>query len=228
MRLQDAFWLIYTISCRANTGVTAGQQDPIPRHVREFWMREAIEALGSPCPFEAFGAVIVDHSAGSPGVLICSGANNIASGNPTLHGEIAAINNCTSLLTDPRGEWRLNGEEARASFHRFSLYTTAEPCPMCAAAIRWAGFKETLVGTSSAGLTRLGWPQMQISTAEVFDRSEHLDPKTLLFENLLSNETDTLFQWQFSERNQCPPECHRDHAKGLCVRVYDDNIREEL
>ncbi len=66
----------------------------IPLGVREYWMREANQALFTlqgPCPFQAFGSVIVNHSApGENGLgdLICIGANNNSmTGNPTLHGK---------------------------------------------------------------------------------------------------------------------------------------------
>ncbi|KAF3070433.1 hypothetical protein GL218_00666 [Daldinia childiae] len=60
--------------------------------------------LSHPCPKAPFGTVIVNHTANSGlGELVCTGANSrSATGNPTLHGEIAAINNCTQILTDPR------------------------------------------------------------------------------------------------------------------------------
>jgi hypothetical protein len=81
--------------------------DPIPLSTREHWMRRAVGSLadlndGSPCPFTAFGCVIVNHSAvatGRGGVAdvelglelgseVCVGANAIVKeGNPTLHGK---------------------------------------------------------------------------------------------------------------------------------------------
>merc|ERR1711939_1112898 len=119
-------------------------QDPIPLATREYWMRRAIGALdevvGSPCPFAAFGAVIVNHTAAAAaaavsgdyvGEEVCIGANSVQGlGNPTLHGEIAAINNCTSILTDPAGKYKMSGAEALRALSDLSLYTTAEPCPM--------------------------------------------------------------------------------------------------
>ncbi|KAK0352687.1 hypothetical protein LTR94_019792 [Friedmanniomyces endolithicus] len=72
---------------------------------QELWMRVAIQALrdlNSPCPFEAFGTAVVNHTS-THDDLICIGANAISTGNPTLHGEIAAINNCTAVLSDPNG-----------------------------------------------------------------------------------------------------------------------------
>lgn len=55
-------------------------------------MRKANEALrdvhGDPCPFGAFGAAIVNHTAPGLGELVCIGANsNHQTGDPTLHGK---------------------------------------------------------------------------------------------------------------------------------------------
>jgi hypothetical protein len=68
--------------------------DAIPIATREYWMRRAIDALSeltsTPCPFEAFGAAIVNHTDvtnSDHGELICLGVNSIMRyGNPTLHG----------------------------------------------------------------------------------------------------------------------------------------------
>jgi len=45
-------------------------------------------------------------------------------------GEIAAIKNCTAILTDPMGDFQLTPSEAQAAFNDLSLYTNAESCPM--------------------------------------------------------------------------------------------------
>jgi hypothetical protein len=95
--------------------VLSGETGSIGLDVREKWMRVAVQALHdlvSPCPFSAFGAAVVNHTVSSQGELICIGANTIADdGNPTLHGEIAAINNCTSVLRDANGPYKLSPEE---------------------------------------------------------------------------------------------------------------------
>ena len=80
-------------------------KDPLPLSTREFWMRRAILALSelnnNSCPFAAFGAVIVNHTASAGaseswrskgpdglGTEVCTGVNSIVrEGNPTLHGE---------------------------------------------------------------------------------------------------------------------------------------------
>ena len=71
-------------------------EDPIPLSTRAHWMRKANEALkllDSPCPFQAFGTVIVNHTAHTAdglGTLVCMGINQIVqTGNPTLHGTTA-------------------------------------------------------------------------------------------------------------------------------------------
>lgn len=45
-------------------------------------------------------------------------------------GEVAAINNCTKILTDPEGLYKLSGPETLKAMGDLSLYTTAEACPM--------------------------------------------------------------------------------------------------
>lgn len=45
-------------------------------------------------------------------------------------GEIVAITNCTAILTDPQGDFRLTAAEAQKAFSDLSLYTNAESCPM--------------------------------------------------------------------------------------------------
>jgi hypothetical protein len=64
----------------------------IPPSTRAHWMRKANDALqdihGDPCPFGAFGAAIVNHTAPGLGELVCIGANsNRQTGDPTLHGK---------------------------------------------------------------------------------------------------------------------------------------------
>ncbi|OTB01568.1 hypothetical protein M426DRAFT_323330 [Hypoxylon sp. CI-4A] len=191
--------------------------DSIPYSTRAYWMRQANTALGSPCPFAAFGTVIVNHTANDagPGELVCAGANNRSStGNPILHGEIVAINNCTQILTDPQGPYKLSPSEALNAFANLTLYTNAESCPMCASAIRWAGFKEYVYGTSIDTLTAKGWSQIQISSAEVFQKSSGLSPSGTLIAGVLTNETDPYFLWQYDAEYPCPKGCSR--VEGSC------------
>lgn len=45
-------------------------------------------------------------------------------------GEIAAITNCTDILTNKHGRFKLTSLEALEAFKEFTLYTNAESCPM--------------------------------------------------------------------------------------------------
>jgi tRNA(Arg) A34 adenosine deaminase TadA len=101
---------------------------------------EATYAQPGPCSFGAFGAIIVNHTSES---IVCEGAN-FRTGNPTTHGEISAINACTAKFT----EARMTLTEIYTAWGYLSLYTNVESCLMCAAAIRWAGFKENVFGTT--------------------------------------------------------------------------------
>ena len=74
----------------------------------------------------AFGTVIVDKN----GELLAEGANRVVAENdPTWHGEIEAIRNACKKV----GNFKLDD---------CTLYTSAECCPMCAAAAYWAGIKK--------------------------------------------------------------------------------------
>ncbi|OAL04190.1 guanine deaminase [Phaeosphaeriaceae sp. SRC1lsM3a] len=191
----------------------------IPFSTRAYWMRRANTALSdlvSPCPFGAFGTVIVNHTDSSGlGDLVCIGANsNAQTGNPTNHGEMAAISNCTAILTDANG-YNLSKSAALKAFASLSLYTNAESCPMCASAIRWAGFREYIYGTSIDTLIQEGWGQIRISSLEVFRESFDLPNQSRLISEILTNETDPYFKWQYNPDYPCPQGCSRSH--GSCV-----------
>jgi tRNA(Arg) A34 adenosine deaminase TadA len=204
----------------------------IPFSTRAYWMRQANAALqqvtDSPCPFAAFGTVIVNHTdTTSLGEVICIGANsNAQHGNPTLHGEIVAISNCSAILTDPVGKYGFSPAEALEAFQDLTLYTNAESCPMCASAIRWAGMKEYVYGTSIETLVGMGWGQIDISSKEVFERSKGLRSNAgvisemcFLLGDVLSNETDVYFGWQFDGQKECPKGCAR--VDGMCEMAVD-------
>ncbi|KAJ8515871.1 hypothetical protein ONZ45_g6767 [Pleurotus djamor] len=190
----------------------------IPFSTRAHWMRRANAALAelaSPCTFAAFASVIVNHTAPGLGELVCIGVNsNRNTGNPTLHGEIAAIQNCSTVLTDPSGPYNLTASQALSAFSQLSLYTNAESCPMCASAIRWSGFREYIYGTSIETLIEQGWGQIRVSSVEVFRQSFDLSSQARLMGEVLTNETDPIFSWQFNPDAPCPAGCSR--VEGSC------------
>ncbi|EHL03548.1 putative tRNA-specific adenosine deaminase 2 [Glarea lozoyensis 74030] len=203
------------------SSTTLSPPDTIPHSTREHWMRAANSALNSPCPFEAFGCVIVNHSdtSNSPhGELVCSSQNQIReTGNPTLHGEVAAINECVKVL----GERGWSAEEIKGAWEGLSLYTNGEPCPMCASAIRYSNFAECIFGTTIPTLIKKGWKQISITSQELFDESGLLPGKTRLIGGVLTEETDPLYSWQFDGKADCPVGCQRgveEHkGKGWCL-----------
>jgi tRNA(adenine34) deaminase len=105
----------------------------------ERYMRRAVEiARGN--PDAPFGCVIVN---GDTGEVVAEGVND-AQRNPVSHDETAAIINLAEARPD-------------ADRTRMTLYTTAEPCPMCAGAVLWSGISRLVFGTS---VERLGRPQI--------------------------------------------------------------------
>ncbi len=86
-----------------------------------------------------FGAVIVD----SDGRILGEGYNcTIEQGDVTAHAEITAIRRaCAAADRD----W----------FARCTLYSSAEPCAMCAGSIYWANIRRVVFGLSEARLRNL-------------------------------------------------------------------------
>lgn len=118
------------VSCETNKVKT----NSIPLTTRIHWMRAANKVLSdliSPCPFNAFTAAIVNHTEDGLGKLVCTGINQVSStGNPTAHGEMMAIKNCTTILTAQNGSYRLSPEDAIRAFSQLSIYSNGESCPM--------------------------------------------------------------------------------------------------
>ena len=109
----------------------------------ERFMREAIrlgekaalvDGTGGP-----FGCVIVKD-----GKIIAEGSNQVVSENdPTWHGEMEAIRSAAKNL----GAFDLSG---------CTLYTTGEPCPMCAGAIFWARIDRVVYASTIADAFHYG------------------------------------------------------------------------
>lgn len=115
----------------------------------DFAMRRAIElAASSHAPF---GAVIsrIDR----PEVVVFEGGNRSGS-DPTGHAEVNAIRAMASA--------GFSGEA-----REYVLVTTAEPCPMCAAACWWAELGMIVFGTTIEELSRSGWRQIGLSARSI-------------------------------------------------------------
>ncbi len=104
-----------------------------------------------------FGCVIVRD-----GEVIGRGHNEVVRRkDPTCHGEVMAIRNACKNI----GSFDLSGCE---------LYTTAEPCPMCAGAIMWANIAKVYYGCNIADTDSIGFRDKQFYEAPE-DISEELD-----------------------------------------------------
>ncbi|MYF73607.1 MAG: nucleoside deaminase [Gemmatimonadetes bacterium] len=138
------------------------------------YMRQAI-AMAQKAPRSPFGAVIVRHPTG----LIIAKRVNRSSEDPTLHGEIDAINRCAAA-------------HSQIDWTELDLYTTAEPCPMCQSAIEWAGISTVYYGTSIPYLQSLGWRQIDIRAKEVARRTPFRQTKVI--GGILEFECNALFE----------------------------------
>lgn len=100
-----------------------------------------------------FGAVVVDAA----GVVVSEGANSVAtSGDVTEHAELDAIT--TACAEGNAG--RLAGAV---------VYASGEPCPMCAAAMVWAGVGRVVFAAPAAlfGEILTDGPRFDLGCADV-------------------------------------------------------------
>ncbi|MFH7028309.1 MAG: nucleoside deaminase [Heteroscytonema crispum UTEX LB 1556] len=117
----------------------------------EYFMQLALtEAKKGDAPY---GAVIVKNNQ-----VVAVAHNTVRRGNdPSAHAEINAIRSLTAKLQNP-------------SLEGYSIYTTGEPCPMCATACVWTGISEIIYGASIQDLVAVKQSQIDISCEEVIAR----------------------------------------------------------
>ena len=128
------------------------------------FLRRAIELAGEAREDgrHPFGAVIVDGH----GETVVEARNNAVrpKGNPTQHAETVACNQAASLLSE-------------AELARCTLYTSTEPCAMCAGAIYWIGIGRVVYALSEVGLLHFTGadeknPCLNLPCREVFARGQ--------------------------------------------------------
>ncbi len=127
-------------------------------NTHEDWMRRAIALASENVRSRAggpFGAVIVRD-----GLLVAEGANQVTETNdPTAHGEIVAIRRAAAALNS----FSLSG---------CVLYTSAEPCPMCLAAIHWAHLDGFFYGNSVEATAQAGFDDALLYREFALPRAE--------------------------------------------------------
>jgi len=107
--------------------------------------------------------------------------------DPVLHAEILAIQ---------RAARKLNSQYLEVCV----LYTTHEPCPMCASAAVWAKMKGIVFGAYYSDAIKFvkknspdnfSWRQIEISCKDVLEKGE---PKLELVEGFMNEECKKLFE----------------------------------
>lgn len=130
----------------------------------------------------AIGAVVVMNDE----VIASSGNRVKLECDPTQHAEVAAIRLACASLRKRHMEGAI-------------LYTTAEPCPMCAAAAIWARMAGIVSGSTisdmaefraSYGNTQWTWRTVDIAAQAVLREGE---PRLFLKEGFLREECRSLF-----------------------------------
>lgn len=128
-----------------------------------------------------FGACIVKD-----GEVIATGHNTvIRDGDPTCHAEMNAIREASR---------KLNSHILKDC----ELYTTAEPCPMCLAAIYWARIPKIFVGAHRDVAAHFGFDDDFFYKELVLPFSER---QVEIVENILSEECQEVFsEWKELQR----------------------------
>ena len=123
-------------------------------------LRRAIEVAGRARAHgnHPFGAVLAD----SAGRVLLEAENTVLTGQDvTGHAETNLIRLASARLT-------------QEALSHCTLYTSTEPCPMCAGAIYWAGVGRVVYGLSEQGLYAMaGSDGLLVPCRAVFSRGGH-------------------------------------------------------
>lgn len=149
------------------------------RQMHEFFMQKALNLL-EPHPKGLFAAIIVDYTTKS---ILAKGVD--LDTDPTLHGEVSAIQNYYAKYGD-------------TGWDNLILYSTAEPCPMCMSAIVWSGIKRVVWGTTLETQNSAGVGRLKVPAIYIVNHSRDIYSPHELISGVLADKTDPLF---FSERN---------------------------
>ncbi|MFI2238651.1 nucleoside deaminase [Streptomyces chrestomyceticus] len=142
----------------------------------ERFMMSAIEQARRN-PAYPFGAVIVRTFTGE---VLARGVNSSAE-HPVLHGEVVAMTDYV----------RRHGNRG---WSETTLYTTGEPCPICASAAVWAGVRRVVWGSSIEEIERTGIGQIGLPLREVVSRARAFYTPDLLLGGVLRGRTNRLFR----------------------------------
>lgn len=133
-----------------------------------------------------FGAVVV-----CDGKIVGEGWNHVLSTfDPTTHAEVVAIRNaCQSLKT--------------YDLRECTLYSSAEPCPMCLGASYWARLKRMYYGNSRQDTADIGFDDAQLYKQFAMP----ITHQAMSCSQLLRDEANTIFQqWSAQQQAETPSE----------------------
>jgi len=128
-----------------------------------------------------FGALIVNEL----GETVAAALNNAVrpNGDPTQHAETLACADAAKRLSE-------------AELAKCTLYTSTEPCAMCAGAIYWIGLGRVVFGLSETGLMRYTGshaenPTLDLPCRDVFAKGQK---KIAVSGPLLEDEAGTVHE----------------------------------
>lgn len=135
------------------------------------WMALVIR-IAQRSPALPFAAVLVSDT----GQILGEAINETEARGPIWHAELSVLDQATRTTTP--------------AWSALTLYTTAEPCPMCMGAILFAGVGRVVFGTSIATLAELGWWQVRLEATAI---NRAAGSPAVVVGGILAAETDALF-----------------------------------
>jgi tRNA(Arg) A34 adenosine deaminase TadA len=131
-----------------------------------------------------FGSVIVQN-----GKIIGEGRNRVVAENdPTWHGEIQAIREACKAV----GSFSLEGA---------TLYTSAEPCPMCLGASYWAGIKDVYYGATIGDALKYG----NFDDSMIYDEiRKPLDQRSMPIKQIMQCEAVEVWKEYAAKEDKVP------------------------
>jgi tRNA(adenine34) deaminase len=147
----------------------------------EFWMREAIKAAVEAEKLDEvpIGACIVDEAGN---LLAVAGNRTITNNDPTAHAEILALREAAARI----GNYRLTGA---------TVYSTIEPCAMCAGALVNARVKRLIYGAKDE---RFGAVETHFKICD----SDFLNHKIEIVSGVLAEDCRALMQNFFRRKRE--------------------------
>lgn len=104
-----------------------------------------------------FGAILVLDSR----VVLEAENTVVESGDRTQHAELSLVSRASRIFS-------------AAELARMTLYTSTEPCAMCAGAIYWVGVRHVVFGCSARRLGAIAGETLAVACREVLSGSKEL------------------------------------------------------